>query len=223
MLYTFVRQALFPILALFAYSTVQADAPQGAMANQSSTAQASGDLRLQVEVAESEMSPLGMSKDSLESVVQKLLTDSGITVASDTDRPLLMLRVKSVLSQTIVASFIQLAFYENALLLRGNNKIQAMTWSQAALLTTGKAEMAGETVKAVTAMTNLFIKDYQTAFGVKAPPAAAKAAPSIPPVPQVDTPIVAPTAVMPSETSAPTSAQSVPADSSPKLLPEQVQ
>lgn len=227
MLYTLAKRALFSLLSLLAYSTIQADIAQGTMENLSSVVTTGGDLRLQVEVAESEMSPLGMSKDSLEAIVQKLLMDSGITVASDSDRPLLMLRVKSVLSQTIVASFIQLAFYENAILLRGNNKIQAMTWSQAALLTTGKAEMAQETVKAVTAMTNLFIKDYQTAFGVKAPPASVKTAPSNPPVPQVETPVIAPTPVptpvMPTETTEPTSNQSIPTDASPKLLPEQAQ
>jgi hypothetical protein len=62
------------------------------------------------------------------------------------------------------AGFVQLAFFEEALLTRNNATVSAMTWSQASLLTTAKADFNKETTKTIIAMTNRFITEYKKAF-----------------------------------------------------------
>ncbi len=186
MYYSFVRRVLFSFLALFAVASLSADtAVMPATPAVAPTAQ-SGDLRVQVEVQEAEMSSLGISKDSIETDLCKQLSNNAIIVTNDLTKPLLVLRIKSVVTQNIVATFIQLAFFEDATLMRGNNKIQAMTWSQASLITTSKAEMLSETVKALNAMIQLFTKDFQAAFGsrkqVTTTPQTTPAAPSEMPI-----------------------------------------
>ena len=158
-------------------------------------------IQLKLEVTDSETSALGLTKTALEKTVTTTLAEQGIGITEDAKAPSILVRFKSVQAANVVASFIQVAFFEEAELIRGKSRIQAMTWSQATLLTTSKDEFMTETSKTIDAMITAFVHDYKQAFHSDVTTPAKTAAP---------------TATTPAATPTPAAPQAVP------TIPEQM-
>lgn len=124
-------------------------------------------VRLQAEIIPSEVEPLGLNVKKLESDLTDKLMKSSILVKDDPNSPLLVLRVKTITHDKSIATFLQLAFFEDAELTRNKMTVLAMTWSQASLIATNKDDFTKEVTKSVLAMTTSFIADYQKAFQPK--------------------------------------------------------
>jgi hypothetical protein len=121
-------------------------------------------IQLKVEVGDAETVALGMTQQEIEKELTSNLTEGGIPITTEPTAPTLMLRFKSVQAANVVASFVQLAFLEEAELVRGKSHIQAITWSQATLLTTPKEAFVKDTTDTIDLMIKAFIKDYKKAF-----------------------------------------------------------
>ena len=177
LLHSFFRRATLTALLLLGCQTVFAE-----------DAAVSNKIQLKLEVTDAETEMLGITKKSLESLVTEKLADNMIGVTDDAKAPSLLVRFKSVQAAHVIASFVQVAFFEEAELLRGKSRIQAMTWSQATLLTSSKDDFVSETTKTIDAMIVSFVQDYKKAFHVVLPTPAAAPSPS-------QTQVIAPTVI----------------------------
>lgn len=121
-------------------------------------------VRLQLEVNPLEIEPLGLKLQNLQTDLMTKLIQSNVLVQDDAKNPLLLLRLKTIDANGTWATFIQLAFFENAELTRNKSTVLAMTWSQASLLSTSKDDFAQEVTKTVTSMADSFVKDYLKAY-----------------------------------------------------------
>jgi hypothetical protein len=138
-------------------------------------------IRLQVEANPQETEPYGLKVQNLQTEIMTKLIQADIHIEDDMTNPLLVLRLKSLEVESDVATFVQLAFFEQALLARNNNNVMAMTWSQASLLATSKDNYINEVTTSALAMTDAFIKDFKKAFNAKVPaPKKMNAAPTAP-------------------------------------------
>lgn len=118
-------------------------------------------VRLQLEVPEEEVKPLGIKVQDIQTTILTVLVKNNIAVQSDPSNPLLLLRLKTIEADTAYATFIQLAFYEDAILKRSNSDVMALTWSQASLITTTKEDFPKEVIKTIVNMTEAFVAEYQ--------------------------------------------------------------
>ena len=118
-------------------------------------------IRLQIEVPEAEVHPLGLKLQNLQTAIMTVLIKNNISVQDDPANPLLLLRLKTIEADTAYATFIQLAFYEDAILKRSNSDVMALTWSQASLITTTKEDFPAEVMKTIVGMTESFVAEYQ--------------------------------------------------------------
>ncbi len=149
-----------------------------ALCAETTSPQVQSSIQLKLEVTDSETSALGLTKTALEKTVTTTLAEQGIGITEDAKAPSILVRFKSVQAANVVASFIQVAFFEEAELIRGKSRIQAMTWSQATLLTTSKDEFMTETSKTIDTMITAFVHDYKQAFHSDVPAPAKAAAPA---------------------------------------------
>jgi hypothetical protein len=121
-------------------------------------------LRLQIEVSPQEVEPLGLKVQNLQTAIMTTLIKNDIIVQDDPSNPQLILRLKTIDADSVNATFIQLAFYEDAILKRSNSEVMALTWSQASLITTTKQDFANEVTKTVENMTLSFVSEFQKVF-----------------------------------------------------------
>jgi len=121
-------------------------------------------VRLQLEINPAEIEPLGLKIQNLQTDLMTKLIQSNVLVQDEPKNPLLLLRLKTIDANGTWATFIQLAFFENAELTRNKSSVLAMTWSQASLLSTSKEDFQQEVTKTVLAMGDAFVKDYIKAY-----------------------------------------------------------
>ena len=121
-------------------------------------------VRVHLELASPEVEPLGLKVQELQADIMTKLIQSDVLVQDDPKNPLLLLRIKTIEVDSAIATFIQLAFFENAELSRNKTAVQAMTWSQASLLATSKEDFVKEVTTTALNMTEAFATDYKKAF-----------------------------------------------------------
>lgn len=122
------------------------------------------EIRLQLDLSENDMKTYGLQQSTLYTEMNTRLSLGQIQIKTDETLPVLVLRVKSIEADRAVATFIQLAFSEEATLTRNKSPMMAMTWSKATLIAGPKEDVAKEVTQAVITMTNTFILDYQKAM-----------------------------------------------------------
>ena len=121
-------------------------------------------VRLKIEIEKGDISEYGLQKAPLFNEIMTRLTLAAIQVREKPSAPQLILRVKVIQADRAVASFIQLAFFEEANLSRNQSIVEALTWSQATMLSCAKSDLNKEVEKVVGQMINDFIVDYQKAM-----------------------------------------------------------
>ncbi len=121
-------------------------------------------LGVQIDIAESDVQAYGLQKSAIYNEISTRLALATIQIKSDSHIPQLVLRVKAIQADRAIASFIQLAFFEEAQLLRNQSIVQAMTWSQATMLSCAKEDLNKEVMQVIIQMVNAFILEYQKAM-----------------------------------------------------------
>lgn len=126
--------------------------------------QAPRQIRLQLELSESDVKDYGLPQSMLSSELSTRLALAQIQIKDDPALPRLVLRVKSIQADRAIATFVQLGFFEDAVLTRNKSTISALTWSQATLISGPKEEMVKEVTQIIISMVNSFILDYNKAM-----------------------------------------------------------
>ncbi len=121
-------------------------------------------LRLKIEIADSDMQAYGFKQGAIYNEMVSRMQLGSIQVKDDPKYPQLVLRIKSIQADRAVATFVQLGFFEEANLVRNQSVVQALTWSQATMLSCAKEDVVKEVTQVVNQMTNSFILDYQKAM-----------------------------------------------------------
>ena len=126
-------------------------------------------IRLQVEMADAEVNPLGIQQKTMFTDLLTKLVQSNVPVGEDAQNPLLLFRLKSIEVGDTVIAFVQLAYFEQAELERNKSMVMAMTWSQATLVTTSKKEFAASVASTAMSMCSAFTLEYHKVFSMPQP------------------------------------------------------
>lgn len=126
--------------------------------------QHSRQVKIELEVDENEIKEYGLKISDILSEINTRLTLGQIQIKNDIEAPILVLRIKSIEQDKLVAAFVQLSFFEKASLLRNHSLILAQTWSKAAMVGGPKEMFTKEVTDAITSMVNTFVLDYQKAL-----------------------------------------------------------
>ncbi len=121
-------------------------------------------VRIKLEISESDLAAYGLQQSAIYNEIVTRLSLAAIRVKDDPAVPQLILRIKAIQADRAVAAFIQLGFFEEANLIRNQSVVQALTWSQATMLSCAKEDLAKEVGQVIISMTNSFILDYQKAM-----------------------------------------------------------
>ena len=121
-------------------------------------------VSLRIEASAKEIETFGLRLQPLQTDITNRLNQSNILVEESADNPVLILRLKALECGPQLASYVQLALFEQAELVRNKTIVSAMTFSQASLITITKEDFSQEVTKTVNAMLSAFIIDYNKAF-----------------------------------------------------------
>lgn len=132
------------------------------------------EIQVRVEPISDEQVKNGITQESIKNLVLTQLAENDVPVSSTVQQPILVLRVRSIMSGLDIATYFQLSLMEESMLIRNRSTFNAITWSQASLLTCRPEEFQNEVVQSVNAMVQAFTKDYKKAFGITAPATAAQ-------------------------------------------------
>lgn len=127
------------------------------------------EIQVRVEPISEEQIKNGISQESIKNLVLTHLAENDIPVSSSVQQPILVLRIRSITSGLDIATYFQLSLMEESLLIRNRSTFNAITWSQASLLTCRPEDYQNEVVETVNGMVQAFVKDYKKAFGATAP------------------------------------------------------
>lgn len=159
--------ALGVLGVLLATSSLSAEAPmpkEYIMELKEEKPQATRQIRLQMELAESDIKDYGLQQSVISNEISTRLALAQIQIKDDVSLPKLVLRVKSIQADRAIATFVQLGLFEEAVLKRNNTPMFALTWSQATLISGAKEDVVKEITQAVIGMCNSFILEYNKAF-----------------------------------------------------------
>lgn len=121
-------------------------------------------VALKIEPLSQEQMQAGITSDILQSLVQKKLEETGVTIDQSIQQPNLILRVRSIQTGLDIATFFQLSLQEDSMLVRNRSLFQAITWSQASLLACRPEDLKKEILETVEMMAQAFAKDYNKAL-----------------------------------------------------------
>ncbi len=138
--------------------------PQSTMISIPKTVSGLKPINLRIEPLSDDQMKNGLSMDALKDMVMKRLSDSDITISANVTQPILILRVRSIPSGVDIATYFQLSLMEESMLLRNRSMYNAITWSQASLLSCRPEELQKEVAESVDSMVQAFAKDYKKAF-----------------------------------------------------------
>ncbi|MGR3951319.1 MAG: hypothetical protein QRY74_00100 [Chlamydia sp.] len=118
------------------------------------------EISLKIEPLSDEQQKTGLNMDDLRSEIVHRLHESGITVHDAVTQPVLILRVRTIQSGLDYATFFQLSLQEESMLVRNRSTFNAVTWSQASLLSCRPEDLKREVLDTVAAMVQSFSKDF---------------------------------------------------------------
>lgn len=162
-----MKKIIYTLLVLGTCALQAADAPaptEFSMPLQAEKPAAQRVVRVKVDIADSDVAAFGIQSAALYNELTTRLGLAAIQIKEDPKAPELVLRVKAIQADRAVAAYIQLAFYEEAALTRNQSTIEALTWSQATMLSCAKEDLSKEIMQVVVQMANGFVMDYQKAM-----------------------------------------------------------
>lgn len=124
-------------------------------------------ISLEVDADLAHITGVDLTQQTLYNEVEQQLQMAQILVKNDPSLPRLVIRIKSVPTTDAYATFLQIAFFERAILQRNQSAFMAITWSQGTLLITSKKDYASEVTGTISSIIHSFILEYQKAFLAK--------------------------------------------------------
>ncbi len=122
------------------------------------------EIAVRIEPLSEEQLRAGITVDMLHDAIQNQLQTASIQINDSLLHPTLVLRMRTLQVGLDTASFFQLSFLEEAMLVRNRSLFDALTWSQASLLACRPEDLKKEVVDTVTTMAQAFVKDYVKAM-----------------------------------------------------------
>ena len=122
------------------------------------------ELNLQIEPLNDDQQKAGLNIDDIRNSIVQKLQDDGISVNDSISQPMLTLRIRTIQSGLDYATFIQLTLQEASMLVRNRSTFNAVTWSQASLLSCRPEDLKKEVTDTLNAMSESFAKDFKKAF-----------------------------------------------------------
>ena len=119
------------------------------------------EINLRIDPLTDEQLKNGLTMEMIKEAVTKRLSDFEIPVSETVAHPILVLRVKSILFGVDIATYFQLSLMEESMLLRSRTIFNAITWSQASLLSCRPEDLKQEVTETVDTMVQAFAKDYK--------------------------------------------------------------
>ena len=162
-----MRKILFSLLLLGTCNLHSADTPapsEFSMPTHTPKAAVEKALRIKIEISENDVTGYGLQQGPIYSELTTRLGLGAIQIKDDPSLPQLVLRVKAIQADRAIAAFVQLAFYEDSTLQRNQSLVQALTWSQATMLSCAKEDLPKQVNEVVIQMINSFILEYQKAM-----------------------------------------------------------
>lgn len=162
-----MKKLLLACLLSSTLSLLQADAPAPAtdyampLKTQKEQAAVPRVVRLILDVSENDIQEYGLQLSTINTEIATRLQLAQIQIKDEQGFPQLVLRIKSILADRAIATFVQMSYAEDATLSRTLNSVMAITWSQATMISCAKEDLVREVTQVVVQMTNNFILDYQ--------------------------------------------------------------
>jgi hypothetical protein len=173
-----MKRFTFAFFFLASINTIHADAPapqppqkaqEYTMELNTPAKESARQIRLQLELSEADVKDFGLNQAQIVNEISTRLALGQIQVKDDPALPKLVLRAKSIQADRAIATFVQLGFFEDAILKRNNTSIPALTWSQATLISGPKEDLSKEVDQVIITMINAFILDYHKAMSTQTP------------------------------------------------------
>ena len=117
------------------------------------------DVCLKVDISKNS-EEYGLKKDSLEKEIASRLHKAQIAVKNESKLPTLILHIETKPASDTIAIMVKLSFMESATLERKHNNSFAISWDEAALLTSKKADVVKDVTESVNQMVDHFIKEF---------------------------------------------------------------
>lgn len=157
-----MKKLLF--LALVCIGNLQADDTTFSMPVNTAKTAVEKMIRIKIDISESDISAYNLQKSAIYNEIATRLSLGAIQIKDDSTAPELVLRIKAIQADRAVAAFVQMGFFEEAHLVRNQSIVQALTWSQATMLSCSKEDLSKEMSQVIIQMINSFIIDYQKAM-----------------------------------------------------------
>lgn len=128
------------------------------------TPSVSRNVRVQIEATEKDLNMYGLAKTQIFNEISSRLSLAQIGISTSPKDPLLLLRIRTIDANRVVATFVQMSFFEDATLVRNNGAIMALTWSQASMIACEAHEWPKQVSDSIISMTNEFVLSYNKVF-----------------------------------------------------------
>lgn len=152
---------VLPILAL---TDDQIPTPEPTTATQSPSIVQVREINIRIDPLTEDQTRAGLDADAIKDVMVPKLLALNIVDNDSLQQPILLVRVRTVKVGTDLATFFQLCLLEPAMLIRNRSMFNAITWSQASILTCRPEDLKKEALETIGSMTQAFAQDYITSL-----------------------------------------------------------
>jgi len=121
-------------------------------------------VRMQIEATDKDIATYGLTKTQIFNEISSRLSLAQIGISTGPKDPLLLLRIRTIEANRVIATFVQMSFFEDATLIRNNGAILALTWSQASMIACEIHEWPKQVSDSIISMTNEFVLSYNKVF-----------------------------------------------------------
>lgn len=122
------------------------------------------EVAIRIDPLSEEQIRIGITVEMLQGIIEDQLRTASIQNNTSLQHPTLVLRMRTLQVGIDTATFFQLSYLEEAMLVRNRSLFDAPTWSQASLLACRPEDLKKEALDTVTVMTQAFTKDYAKAM-----------------------------------------------------------
>lgn len=124
-------------------------------------------ISLKIDPLSAEQMQQGLSVDAIKEVIAKELDQSSISINEELALPALVLRVRTIKVGLDMATFFQLTFQEEAMLVRNRSMYHSITWSQSSVLACRPEDLKKESLETIATLVKSFAKDFKKAMQPK--------------------------------------------------------
>jgi hypothetical protein len=126
------------------------------------------EIALKIDPLSKEQIDAGLTPEMLTQAITDELELASIYINPGQSFPMLVLHMRTAQVGLDMATFFQLCFEENAMLVRTRTMYYAITWSQNSILTCDPQNLKKEALATLSILVKSFIKDYNKAMSTAA-------------------------------------------------------